>query len=398
MGAEDNLKSFYRPTWAEISLDALQHNIDSIRSVIPGEMKMIAVVKADAYGHGAIEVARHAVSCGVDYLAVAFLDEALELRAAGIKAPILIMGYTSPEAIDTAIEHDIAFTVFSEHMLSALEQRDNGAKQAIIHIKIDTGMSRLGVRYNDDVTGFIDRALRIPNVKIEGLYTHYACADEADKSFTIEQHHRFSHIIAHYRERGVEFPLVHAGNSATAIDMPALSFNMVRLGISMYGLYPSLEINQSKVKLMPVMTFKTHIVNINALPPHTGVSYGQTYHTQADEQIATIPVGYADGFSRALSGHVEVLLRGQKVPIVGRICMDQCMLNATGLQELTIGEEVVLFGVQQDRIILADELASKLGTINYEVTCQVSHRVPRVYCKDGRRVKVMNRLIREFRS
>lgn len=397
MGAGDNLKSFYRPTWAEISLDALQHNISSIRRIIPEQMKMLAVVKADAYGHGAIEVARHAVSCGVDYLAVAFLDEALELRAAGITSPILIMGYTAPEAVETAIEHNISFTVFSEPMLEALEQRANDEKKATIHIKIDTGMSRLGVRYNDDVLAFIDQALRISNVNVEGIYTHYARADEADKSFTIEQHRRFSKIIEHYRERGFEFPIVHAGNSATAIDMPSLSFNMIRLGISMYGLYPSIEINRNKVKLKPVMTFKTHIVNINMLPPNTGVSYGQTYHTQSDEQIATIPVGYADGFSRALSGDVEVLLRGQKVPIVGTICMDQCMVNGTGMDELAIGEEVVLFGVQGERYILADELASKLGTINYEITCQVSHRVPRVYCKDGQRVKVMNRLIREFR-
>lgn len=391
------MKSFYRPTWAEISLDALQHNISGIKNIIPNEMKLLAVVKADAYGHGAIEVARHAVSCGVDYLAVAFLDEALELRAAGIDAPILIMGYTAPEAIETAIEHNITFTVFSEELLEALEQRTDEAKQAIIHIKIDTGMSRLGVRYNNGVLAFIDRALSLPNVKVEGIYTHFACADETDKSFTKEQHRRLNDIIEHYRKRDIVFPIVHAGNSATAIDMPTLSFNMIRLGISMYGLYPSIEVNRSKVELKPVMTFKTHIVNINLLPPQTGVSYGQTYHTESDELIATIPVGYADGFSRALSGNVEVLLRGQRVPIVGTICMDQCMVNGTGMQSLAIGEEVVLFGIQGEQYILADELASKLGTINYEITCQVSHRVPRIYCKDGQRVKVMNRLIREFR-
>lgn len=428
---------FYRPTWAEISLDALQHNIEVIRKAMPADKKVLAVVKADAYGHGAIEVSRHALRCGVDYLAVAFLDEALELRQAGIEAPILIMGYTPPSAVKLAIDHDVTLTVFSEDVLEALAElgsrkqgnsqqqgssqqqgnshqqgsrhqgdqqssrhqgdqgRGNPANPAKIHIKIDTGMSRLGVRY-DEAIPFIERALQLPGIEVEGLFTHYACADESDKTFTHEQHERMQHVVAHFADQNIQFPIVHAGNSATAIDVPHLSFNMVRLGISMYGLYPSAEVNTQQVRLQPVMTFKSQIVMIKKLPPHVGVSYGQTYHTQGEEQIATIPVGYADGYSRALSGDTSVLLRGQKAAVIGRICMDQLMINATGWPDLKQGEEIVLFGKQGDAVISAEELAHKLRTINYEITCKVSHRVPRVYYKDGQRYKVTNRLVKEF--
>jgi alanine racemase len=386
---------FFRPTRAEISLDALHHNIEGFRRIIPTSMKLMAVVKADAYGHGAIQVSKEVIRCGIDYLAVAFLDEALELRDAGITAPILILGYTPPEAVPLAIERDITITVYSTDVLEVLENRTDSSKKVKIHIKMDTGMGRLGVHYTQDVTGFIDRALQLEGVEIEGLFTHYACADEEDKAYTVEQHHRFNQIVEYYLDRKIRFPLLHAGNSATAIDTPGLSYNMVRLGISMYGLYPSTEVEAKKIQLEPVMSFKTGVVMAKSLPPGSGISYGTIYHTQGEEQIATLPVGYADGYSRALSGRTDVLIRGQRVPVVGRICMDQTMINVTELEDVTIGEEVVLFGKQGAQIIPADELAQTLGTINYEMTCKVSHRVPRVYYRGGQQVEIINRLHRE---
>lgn len=386
------MNHYFRQTRAEISLDALRHNIEGFRQIIPSSMKLMAVVKADAYGHGAIEVSKEAIHCGVDYLAVAFLDEALELREAGITAPILILGYTPPAGVQLAIERDITISVYSPEVLDAIEKRINSNEKVKIHIKIDTGMGRLGVHYTQDVTGFIDRAIQLTGVKVEGLFTHYACADEEDKSYTIEQHHRFNRIVKYYQDQLIHFPLLHAGNSATAIDTPELSYNMVRLGISMYGLYPSEEVDKKRIQLEPVMSFKTGVVAAKTLPPGSGISYGTTYHTQNEEQIATLSVGYADGYSRVLSGRTEVLIRGQRVPVVGRICMDQCMINVTGLDDVRMGEEIVLFGRQGDEIILADELAQTIGTINYEITCKVSHRVPRVYWRGGQQVKIVNRL------
>lgn len=388
---------FFRPTWAEISLDALQHNIEAIRNIIPNTMKLMAVVKADAYGHGAIHIAKHAVQCGIDYLAVAFLDEALELRQAGITFPILIMGYTPPEAVHLAIQHNISFTVFSHEVLDAIEQCNLSKlneRQAIIHIKIDTGMNRVGIRFDDDATGLIDRALQLPGVRVEGLFTHYASADEADKSFTRQQHQRFKNIIDHYEARNITFPFIHAGNSATAIDTPELSCNMVRIGVSLYGFYPSAEINRHKIALQPVMTFKTQTIMVKTLPPDNGIGYGLIYRTQAEEQIATVPVGYADGYARLLSERGEVLIRGQRVPIAGRISMDQTTINVSAIDEPRVGEEVILFGQQGAETICAGELAEKLETIHYEITCKIAHRVPRVYYYKGQRVSTLNRMIR----
>lgn len=386
------MDSYYRPTRAEISLDALRHNLFSFRQVIPKHIKLMAVVKANAYGHGALQISKEALDCGVDYLAVAFLDEALELRKAGIQAPILVLGYTPPDGIQLAIKHRISLTVYSEDVLQVLEQRVSEANQLTIHMKIDTGMNRLGIYNDQQAIDFVRRALRIPGLHIEGLFTHYACADERDKSYTYMQHDRFTQTVEKLRSQGVEFPIIHAGNSATGIDMPELSFNMVRLGISMYGLYPSNQVNRERVRLQPVMSFKTAVVRSEVMPLDSGVSYGGTYHTKEDERIATLPVGYADGYSRLLSSNAEALICGVKVPVVGRVCMDQCMLNVTGLDDVSIGEEVVLFGTQGDAVISADDLAQRIGTINYEITCKVSHRVPRVYIRDGKQVEVANPL------
>jgi alanine racemase len=387
------MDSFYRPTWLEISLDALRHNLEAFRRILPESIDMMAVVKADAYGHGAIEVAKEALACGTSYLAVAFLDEALELRRAGITAPILVLGYTPAKGLSLAIRYNITINVYSDEILDALPAYANAERPLKIHIKLDTGMGRLGLNREDEAIAFIERALQIPGVEVEGLFTHYACADETDKSYTLEQYRKFTGIVKHFEERGVTFRYLHAGNSATAIDTPELTCNMVRLGISMYGLYPSDEVRKENIDLQPVMSLKTAIVHMKKMPEGAGVSYGATYRTQKDgERIAVLPVGYADGFSRMLSGQAEGLLRGRRVPVVGRICMDQCMADVSDVPGAAAGDEVVLIGRQGDEAITAEDLAQRLGTINYEITCMISHRVPRVYIKEGRVSNTVNLL------
>lgn len=388
----NSLETFYRPTWVEVSLDALRHNIQAFRRALPAEMGVMAVVKADAYGHGAIKVAQEALDCGVAYIGVAFLDEGLELRKAGITAPILVLGYTPPEGVQVAIDHDITLTVFHDELWEAVETVGDGKLN--VHVKIDTGMGRIGLQAGEEAIAYIERALRHPNVHVEGIYTHFACADEADKSYTLEQHAKFEGVVGHFRNLGVTFRYLHTGNSAAAIECPELSYNMIRLGISMYGLYPSEEVNRERIRLEPVMSIKTRMSHIKTLPAGSGISYGVIYRTAEEETIATLPIGYADGYSRMLSQKAHALVRGQRVPIVGRICMDQCMANISAITDPTKEEEVVLMGRQGEETISAEEIAALLGTVNYEVTCMVSHRVPRVYMKDGERVHVANPLLR----
>lgn len=389
------MDSYYRPTRVEISLDALRYNYNAFRAAIPSSMQIMAVVKANAYGHGAIEIAQEAVQCGADYLGVAFLDEAIELRQAGITSPILVLGYTPPEGISAALQHNITITVYSDPVLDALAESDalQPYGKIKVHIKIDSGMGRIGLYETNTAIAFIEKALDLPGVVVEGLYTHYASADEMDKTYTYEQHHRFDRVVGYFRGKGVTFSYLHAGNSATAIEFPQLSYSLIRLGISLYGHYPSAEVNKRMIDLQPVMSFRTGVVMVKELPPDSVVSYGAIYRTQGTEQIATLPVGYADGFTRMLTSRAEVLIRGHKVPVVGRICMDQCMINVSDIPGVAVGDEVVLFGRQGTETIAADDLAEALGTINYEITCMVSNRVPRIYIRDGKPVKVVNHLL-----
>ncbi|WNQ14311.1 alanine racemase [Paenibacillus aurantius] len=388
------MDSFYRPTWVEVSLDALRHNLYAFRRKLPDEIEMMAVVKADAYGHGAIQVAKEALACGVSYLAVAFLDEALELRRAGIDAPILVLGYTPVQGVALALPHDITLNVYDEEVLEAVNAwGQEGRRRGKIHIKLDTGMGRVGLMDHHEAVAFIDRALDLPGVEVEGLFTHYASADEADKTYTREQYTRFKQVVDHFAAKGVAFRHLHAGNSAAAIDTPELTCSMVRLGVSMYGLYPSAEVDSSRIELRPVMSMKTGIVMLKSMPAGVGISYGSTYHTETDgELIATLPVGYADGYSRMLSRKAYALVRGKRVPVVGNICMDQCMIRVSEVPGVRMGDEVVLFGAQGDDSIPVEELADKLGTINYEITCMISHRVPRVYVSEGKIVNTVNLL------
>lgn len=390
------MKTFYRPTRAVISLDALQHNIHEFREAVPRSIRLMAVVKANGYGHGAVQTAAHALRCGVDYIGVAFLDEAIELRKAGIEAPILVLGYTPPEGLQLARELDVTLTIYSDNIIEAIRSMEYDPahdRKLKVHVKVDSGMGRIGVPADESGIAFIEQVLQLPGVDLEGLFTHYACADEQDKSYTYMQHERFNRIVTYFREQGLEIPFIHAGNSATGIDCPELTFSMLRLGISMYGLYPSEEVFKRRVHLQPVMSFITEVVMVKTLPPGSGVSYGAEYRTTGYETIATLPVGYADGYTRLLNGKATALIRGKRANIIGRICMDQCMLDVSHVPDAAIGDEVVLFGTQDGSEIHVDELAQALGTINYEIPCMISHRVPRVYVLNGEVIRVDNDLV-----
>ncbi|MFD2611220.1 alanine racemase [Paenibacillus gansuensis] len=391
------MEDYYRQTRVEIDLDALDHNLNEFRrTILPGQ-KILASVKANAYGHGAVGIARAAERWGIDYAGVAFLDEAIELRNAGVQVPILVLGYTPPEGIPAALEHNITLNVFHEDLLTAAAKLASAERPLKVHLKVDTGMGRLGVLADGEAVPFVEKAVSIPEIMVEGLFTHFASADEADKEYTYSQYAKFKQVIDELEAKGIRIPLIHAGNSAAGIDLPELSCSMVRLGIAMYGLYPSEEVDKNKVKLKPVMSFKTALTHIKTLPPGSGISYGTIYHTDGEALIGTLPVGYADGFSRMATGKAEALIRGHKLPVVGRICMDQCMVNLTGLPEevkasLRVGEEAVIMGTQGDACISAEEIALHLGTINYELTCMVANRVPRVFLRGGKAAAVRNSL------
>ena len=398
------MEAYYRQTYAEIDVNRLRHNIQAFRQSTPAHVKLSLCVKANGYGHGAAAVAEIAEEEGVDYLNVAFLDEAIQLRNSGIHTPILILGYTPPEGIPTAFFYDITLNVYSNDVLVALEQfapalsTQHGGRKLKVHVKIDSGMGRLGIRSVEEAAAYVRRLSVIEGVEVEGIFTHFACADECDKTYTNMQHARFQAVIDALQHEGLKPPIVHTSNSAASIDQTEYDHNMIRVGVSLYGLYPSAEVNQKRIHLEPVLSWKTKVAHVKAVPANEAISYGAHYVTQTDnEWIATLPVGYADGYSRMLSGSVEVLIRGKRVPVVGSICMDQCMISLSPLGDeaasIKQGEEVVLIGKQGNESILIDVLADKLGTIHYEVACMLAHRVPRVYMEDQHIRKVVNPLI-----
>ncbi|MBB6633494.1 alanine racemase [Cohnella thailandensis] len=392
------MDSYYRPTIAEISLDALEHNVRAFRRRLANGTKLLASVKANAYGHGAVESAKAAVSVGADYLGVAFLDEALQLRQGGVDAPILVLGYTPAEAFGLARRQGITLTLYRHDQLDAVERLTEQGPRLKAHVKIDSGMGRLGVLPGPEAERFLERACSLPQLDVEGMFTHYAKADETDKTHALMQAERFHGVAEYVRKRGLPISIVHAGNSAAGIDLPDRIGQMLRLGIGMYGLYPSDEVRKDEIELKPVLSLKTKLVHVKTVPPGEGISYGARYVTSRTERVGTIPVGYADGFSRMLTGKAEALLRGRRVPVLGTICMDQCMIGldaaaATGEPEFEPGEEVVLIGRQGDQVLTAEEVAAKLGTINYEVTCMVASRVPRVFLRDGVAVSVRNPIV-----
>ncbi|MDD4509196.1 MAG: alanine racemase [Eubacteriaceae bacterium] len=366
----------HRPTWAEINLENLIYNLNGIKKLVGPGATIIGVVKADAYGHG-IEVVETLQDEGIDTFAVAFLDEAIALRQKGIdRSSIMLLGFTAEDTIPDLVEWDIEPTVYQYDFAKALS--DCCVSEGCVcpvHVKVDTGMGRIGWQWHEAVEA-IAQIAELPGITIKGMFTHFATADCADKTFTHLQLSRYAEVVKGLKERGITIPLKDVENSAAIMDFEKTIFNGVRPGIILYGLYPSDEVKKERLLLKPVMTFKTRIVHIKTIHAGDSLGYGRKYIATEDRVIATLPVGYADGYTRMLSGKgAEVWIKGQRAPVVGNICMDQCTIDITDLEDVTLFDEVELFGEN----LSVDELANKLGTINYELVCMVNKRVPRVY-------------------
>jgi len=368
----------FRPTFAEIDLKKLRKNICAIKGSLSARTKLMAIVKANAYGHGAIEIAKTAELAKADYLGVASLGEALELRSSSVKSPILVLSEIDHAYVERVIDAKITQTVYTYELAQLLsDTAKQKSARAKIHIKIDTGMSRVGV-LPDKALDLVKRISVLPNIEIEGVFTHFAKADDKKGDFTGRQFRIFMEVIDAIRALGIKIPIVHAANSAAMLNFPQTHLDMVRIGICMYGLQPFETKEKKKIKIDPVLSFKTKVLYIKEVPKNTSVSYGAAYYTKKKTKIATLPVGYADGLSRGMSNRGAVLIRGKRYPIVGSVTMDMIMVE-TGRDKIEIGDEAVIIGRQVKEEITADEIALLDETINYEVVCGIGKRVPRIY-------------------
>jgi alanine racemase len=354
--------------------------------------KIMAVIKTDGYGHGAIPIARELEQLdGIFGYAVAAEEEALALRRAGIKKPILILGYSFPEQYEVLLKNDITPAVFT---LEAARQLNDAAGRlgvtAKIHLKIDTGMGRVGFLVSEESADAIAQISELPHILIEGIFTHFARADEADKTSANAQLAAFLQMIGMLEARGVHIPLHHCSNSAGILDLPQANLDLVRAGITMYGLHPSEEVALERVELRPALSLKSRIVHVKELPSGSPISYGGTFVTERESRIATIPVGYGDGYARTLSGKGSVLIRGRRAPICGRVCMDQFMVDVTDIPGAAVGDEVTLIGTDGAERITLEELGELSGRFNYEFACDLGKRIPRVFVKDGTRIASWN--------
>lgn len=382
---------FYRDTWAEVDLDAIRENIEAFIRYIHPKTKVMAVVKANAYGHGAVETALTALEAGAEYLAVALLDEAIQLRKAGIKAPILVMGWIRPSDAPLAEKYDVALTVFQKEWLE--EALQTNINKLTIHLKFDTGMSRLGLRTKEEAEAIVEMIKKHSCLQLEGVYTHFATADDMDSPLFHVQRARFQDWLAWLSEKGIQPAMIHTSNSAAAIRLPNDSYHFVRLGISMYGLKPSPSLS-IPFPLKPAFSLHSQLVHVKQLQPGDTISYGATYTVKEPEWIGTVPVGYADGWIRRLARKGRVLIEGEFAPIVGRICMDQFMVRLP--RKLPVGTKVTLIGRQNDKEITMDEIAEQLETINYEIPCNLTVRIPRVYIKNRQKIAVKNPILNIF--
>jgi len=376
------MPTHYLRTWAEISLDAVEANVNALRARLAPHIKIMCVIKADAYGHGAVPLARF-LDDKCDFYAVSVLEEALTLRAAGIAKPMLLLCYTSPGQYGALLAAGVAQTIYSLEQAVALSKAtQENAKRVKIHIAVDTGMARIGFADTDLSIEEIVQIARLPGLEPEGLFTHYARADEADKASALAQHARFEAFAQKLEAAGVHIPLKHSCNSAAAMDMDGHG-DLVRFGIGLYGLYPSEQVRKENLPLCPAMSWKTHVAHLKTVPPGTGISYGHTFVTSRETVVATLPVGYADGFPRALSNQGRVIIRGQCAPILGRICMDMCMVDVTEIPGVAMEDEVILLGENGGCRVTMEEIGAQSASFNYETACRVSQRVPRLYMYRG---------------
>ncbi|UII56215.1 alanine racemase [Cytobacillus spongiae] len=384
----ENESLFYRDTWVEVDLDHVASNVMNMKQHLPSDVQLIAVVKANAYGHGDVQIARTALQNGAEYLAVAFMDEAIALRKKGIVAPILVLGASRPEDVHLAVKHHITLTVFHYDWLQKAQEYLADEATLDIHIKVDTGMGRIGIRTKEELNAIENQVLRDPRINMEGIFTHFATADELDHTYFEQQLSVFNELLSHLKTKP---RLIHASNSAAALRFPIANFNAIRMGISMYGLTPSLEIeSELPFQLQEAFTLHSRIIHVKKVHKGERVSYGATYEAEEDEWVGTLPIGYADGWIRKLQGQ-DVLVNGMRVPIVGRICMDQCMIKLP--KGVDVGTVVTLIGEQGQGRITINEIARTLDTINYEIPCIISNRVPRIYKSSGQMVGMENSLL-----
>ena len=387
--SEDELKERYFRVAATINLDAICNNIKMTKKLLSETTKIMAIIKADGYGHGAIPIAKALDEIGIDAYGIAIVEEAIELRDAGIKKPLLVLGYTPKEQLKQLVEYDINQTVFqygSAKELSIEAMKQN--KIAKIHIKVDTGMTRIGFTDTEESIEEIKKIALLKGIKITGILSHFACADERDKTSAQNQLRRFLHFVNRLEEEGIHIPNKHIANSAAIIDMPEANFDMVRSGISTYGLYPSDEVDKSKLPLEPAMEIRSHVSYIHEVGPGVGIGYGSTFVTSKNMKIATIPVGYGDGYPRQLSSKGRVLVHGQSAAILGRICMDQFMVDVSEIEHVEQGDVVTLVGKDGNEFITVEELANMAGSFNYEFVCNVGKRIPRLYYHNNKIIEV----------
>lgn len=374
----------------EVDLDIIRENFSNIRKKVGEGTKVLAVIKADAYGHGAVETARE-LENECDFFGVADIDEAMQLRIAGFDTPILILGRTDPYYSDAVIKMDIRTTVSClSDALALSAEGEKQQKNAKIHIAVDTGMSRIG--FQRDETDLIVQISKLPFIEIEGIFSHFATADEAELGRAVKQKELFDEVLSELSQKGLEIPVKHMSNSAGIINFDR-EYDMVRAGIVLYGLYPSHEIDKSLLEVKPAMRWVARISHVKTLPAGREISYGGTYVTDKQTVVATVPVGYADGYPRCLSGIGQVLVGGKRVPIIGRICMDQFMIDVTDVPGVTLGSEVTLVGHDGEEYLSMEEVSEKAYSFNYELPCRISRRVPRIYYKGGKEVVSLHYLI-----
>lgn len=368
---------FYR-SFAKINLSAIDHNLREIKKSLAKGVKTLAVVKADAYGHGLVPVSKH-IQKDVDYFAVATVEDALELRENGAEKPVIILSYVSPLQYETVIENDITATMYNveeAENLSALAEKKG--KKVKVHIPVDTGMGRIGFMPDEDGVKAVKRISEMKGIFLEGLFSHYACADYEDKTESDKQTELFDRFISLLEKEGIEIPIKHMNNSAGTIEN-LKQYDMCRVGIALYGLYPSDEVNKDNMKLMPAMEVMSHIVHIKTVEKGFKIGYGHIYEAPSERTIATVSIGYADGYKRCLTGVGYVLANGKKAPIVGKICMDQCMVDITDIPDLKVGDKVVVMGKSGNEELSAELLGSMCHSFNYEIICSFMPRVIRIY-------------------
>ncbi len=369
----------YQRTYASIHLHAIKRNIDAVRQTLQAHVKLMAVIKANGYGHGAVAVG-HALQDAVDYFGVATIEEAIELRQNQITVPILILGYTAQSQYADLVQYDITQTVYNLEMAKALSEcAVQQHKTAKIHIALETGMHRIGFAVQEDSADTVKAISHMDGLLVEGLFTHFSCADEADKTYSDMQLENYKQFLKMLAVRKIDIPIKHICNSAGIIDLHESQFDMVRSGIITYGLYPSDEVHQACLPIEPALEWKAHVINVSEADENCGVSYGKTFITTGKTKIATVSVGYADGYMRALSSKGRVLIHGEYAPIIGRICMDQMMVDVTHIKNVKIEDEVTLVGKDGENVLTMEEVAETAGSFNYEFACGIGNRVKRVY-------------------